>query len=213
MGDFADYCGTALVSYLSEVDFDQLKFKDAGEAEFNNFIGGTLIPAAERFIDTFCNHSFGTPGLGTWRMDGNGKSFLPLPPERQPLLGISAGSVGANAISVTDLKISNSFIQYDGGNFSTGKKNVVFYGSYGYVNGQGVPIVPDDVAFVCAQICANVINDMVRRRKLPDMYRLVMQSPSAADIKFRAIFNSPHIFPEPMRETLENYRITWQDVG
>lgn len=213
MGDFADYCGTALVRALCQVEFDQTNFKTLGEAGWNGFIGGTLIPAAERFIDTFCNHAFGTPSLGTWRLDGNGKDFLPMPPERQPLIGIGAGSVGAAGITVTDLKISNSFIQYDGGNFSTGKKNVVLYGSYGYLDRNGAAIVPPDVGFVCAQLCANVINDMVRRRKTPDLYMAVMQSPTAADIKFRSIFNAPHILPSPLQEVLENYRITWQDVG
>jgi len=213
MGDYADYCNASYVEYLAQVDYDQTSFKTGGTAQWNSFIAGTLIPAAEKFIDTFCNHSFGTPSLGTWRIDGNGKSFLPMPPERQPLIGIGAGSVSGIALSVADIKVSNSFIQLDGGNFSTGKKNVVLYGSYGYLDKDGVSIVPSDVSFVCAQLCANVINDMVRRRKLPDTYMSLMASPEASDVKFRGLFNVPHIFPSQLQEVLENYRIRWEDSG
>lgn len=213
MGDFADYCGTALVRYLAQIEFDQTNFKSLGEAALNSFIAGTLIPAAEKFLDNHCNHQFGTPGLGTWRLDGNGKSFLPMPTTSYPLKGITAGSVGADAIDVSDLKIHDRFIQYDGGLFSSGKQNVVLFGSYGFVNSSGVFIIPGDVQMVCASLCANVLKDMVRSRLLPDAYMRLLSAPKATEISGNFIFHTPHIFPKALKEVIEPYRVRAEDVG
>ena len=212
MGDFSSYCGSETVRYLAQTSYDQLTFKAGGEAAFNNFISGTLIPAAEKFIDTFCHHSFGTPSVGTWTVDGNGKSFLPMPLARRPLIGVSKVLVGGVDV-VGVAKVHNDFVELDGGNFSRGKMNVTVTGSYGYLNGLGTPVVPSDISFVCAQLCANTVNDMLRRRLLPDAVMSIMKSPDAADVKFRGFFNAPHIFPSQLQEVLENYRITWSETG
>jgi len=213
MADWGTYCGTQSVIYLCQTSFDQLNFKAGGEANFGSWIQGTLIPQAEGFIDTFCNHGFGTPSYGTWLLDGNGKTFIPVPLARRPLIGIGSLSIGGVAQSSGIIKVHNDFVELDGGNFSTGKLNVTMYGSYGYLNGQGTPIVPQDISFVCAQLCANVINDMVRRRILPDAFMAMLKSPEATDVKYRGFFNAPHILPAALQEVLENYRVTYSDVG
>ena len=78
MATFATYCGTLDVLYQSQIRGDQLKYV-TDSAVFANYIKDFMIPQAERFVDTKCGYSFGTPSLGTINVDGCGKKFLMLP--------------------------------------------------------------------------------------------------------------------------------------
>jgi len=210
MGNFGTYCGTALVRYYSQVKYGQLGL--ASETVFNDFIG-SLIPRAEKIIDSYCNHNFGTPSFGTFTLDGSGKSLLFFPPKWTPLIGLNAGSVDSSAVTIGNIKVYDQYVRYDGGNFAEGKQNVVFYGSYGYLDENRVPIVPPDVSHVCAQLCANVLMDMVRRRVLPDMFLKVGMTGDDTRITGYTLFAAPDIFTLGLQNSLNKYKITWVDIG
>ena len=84
----------------------------------------------------------------------------------------------------------------------------------GYVDGNNIPVVPSDIQMITAQLCANALNDMVRRRLLPDAYLKLLDSVGKSGASnFQMLFNAPHLFPQPMKDVCENYRITWTEMG
>ena len=214
MGDYSDYCGSLDVRYYCQTQWDQLT-EAASEADFNNWIAGTLIPHAEGIIDRYVGHSFGTPSLGTFTLDGSGKSVLFFPTKWTPLIGLSAGSVSGAAIpDITAVKVYDQYLRYDGGNFIGGKQNCVFYGSYGYLDKDRGPIVPDSVKYVCSQLCANVLLDAVRRNMSPELFRAILMTRTSEGEKgIGSLWASPHVFTEEFKEMLEDYRIIWADIG
>lgn len=196
------YCGSALVKYYSQIAYSQVSM--GSEAELNNFVAGTLIPQASKIIDQYCGHDFGTPTLGTFTYDGSGKTVLFLRPEHTPFLGLSAGTVESAAITVANVKVHDQFLQFnDGSHWTTGEMNCVFYGSHGYAS------MPKDIEFVCAALCANILNDMVRRKVYPDIFMAIAQAGGDAG----ALMASPQVFTKALREMLESYRIMWVDLG
>lgn len=207
MGTYGTYCGSADVRYFAQVQYDQLtEFGD--ESTFNSWVEGTLIPKAEFIVDNYVGHSFGTPSYGTLNLDGSGKSTLFLPVKYCPPLGFSAGSLDSAAINTDQLKCYDQYIRWDGGNFTEGKQNVVLYGSYGYSS------LPHDIQYVTAQLCANLLLDMVRRNVAPDLFREILLTRSAEGEKgIGSLWASPHVFTSEMKEILEKYRIEWWDVG
>jgi len=219
MGDYGTYCGTELVVYLSQVKWDQLKTYFS-EALLNSFIVGTLIPEAEKIVDTYCNHGFGTPSYGTFTLDGSGKDVLFWPPKWTPLIGLGAGSVSGVGVTIggaynsTGVKVYDQYLRYNGGIFNTGKLNCVFYGSYGYLSEKDgtVPIVPRDVEYVTGQIAANVLADLTRRARAPDVMMDLMQGGGAGDV-FRTLFAHPDVFPPSLQRKLDPYVIKWVDIG
>ena len=192
--------------FLSQVAHDQLgEFAD--EAEWNNWINGTLIPQADNFIDTFCQHQFGSL-RGTLRLDGNGKDVLWFPPGTCPILRFTAGSLDTTAITVSDLKIHKQYVEWDGGVFTEGEQNVVFDVSYGY------DATPDDIAFVSAQLCSNILTDMIRRRVAPEIFMsFIGRDRAESSAGLRTLFASPDVLSPPLEHVLEKYRILWVDLG
>ncbi len=185
-----------MVRNLAQVEFGQLGF--ASNGDFEDFITHYLIPQADKRIDSYCNHSFGTPTIGTWQLNGSGKSIMFLPPDKCPLIGVSAGTIDSSAITVSNLKIHDQFIEYDGGVFTAGKNNVTLKGSYGYAT------LPSDIEEASAMICANKINDMVRRKVLPDLF---MKQESGATVV------SATTFTKEIKESLESYVIKYIEIG
>lgn len=213
MGDYADYAGSLDVRYYCQTQWDQLtEFVDV--ATFNNWIVGTLIPQAESLIDRYVGHPFGTPSLGTFVLDGDGRSTLFFPAKWTPLIGLGAGSVNGVGIAIGDVKVYDQYVRWDGGSFTSGKQNVVFYGSYGYLDKNRTPIVPDSVKYVCAQLCSNVILDMVRRNMSPDLFRSILLSRTSEGEKgIGALWAAPTIFHDELKTMLDDYRIHWVDLG
>jgi hypothetical protein len=213
MGDYADYCGSLDVRYLCQTQYDQLtEFTD--DATFIAWMKGTLIPMCEKIIDSYVGHPFGTPSLGTFILDGSGKSSLFFPPKWTPLIGLSAGSIDSSAVNVDDLKIYDQYIRYSGGNFTEGKLNCVFYGSYGYLDKDRAPVVPDDIKYVCAQLGANVIVDMVRRNVTPDLFRQVLMTRTSEGARgLGSMWASPYLFTTELKDICDKYRILWADIG
>jgi len=64
------YCGTYDVKWFTRITYDQLGF--ASDAEYGNWISGTLIPKAKDLIDSYVGHDFEITG-GTIILDGSGK--------------------------------------------------------------------------------------------------------------------------------------------
>jgi hypothetical protein len=192
----ANYCTSYEVRMLAQVNYEQLGFSSDGDLE--EFITLYLIPASDKKIDSYCNHSFGTPTIGTWTLDGSGKSALFMPTERCPLLGLSAGTVGNVAIAVSNIKVHDQYVDWEGSVFTKGKKNVTLAGSYGYVS------LPSDIENASAMTCANILNDMVRKRVLPDFFQ-------KEDVSM--IMVSPVTFTKEIKESLEGYVLKDLDTG
>ena len=213
MGDYANYCGSLDVYYLSQVAFTQLvNYTDV--ASFNNWLAGTLIPAAEKTVDGYCNRSFGTPSLGTFNLDGNGTSWLPFPPKFTPLIGFGGGSVNGVGITIGDIKVYDTYIRREGSGFPSGKQNVVLYGSYGFLDKNRVAVVPSDIRVITATLCANVINDMVRRNIAPEIFRnLVFRQYQQNTEELTSLFVLPMLFSQDLRNRLDPYRVNWTDIG
>jgi len=204
---YGSYSGTNLVKYISQVEYQQLGFST--DAAFGTWLQGTLIPAAEKAIDSYCNHPFGTSAMGyqigTFTLDGSSKELLLLPPKYCPMIGISAGSIDSVAISpITDIKVYDQHLIYENGIFTHGHKNVALSGSYGYAT------LPDDVSYVCAQLCANILLDMVRRKMAPDLFASAM---AGGEGGFSSLFAMPNIFQPQLKSMLDKYRITWLEIG
>ncbi len=195
------YCGTELVKYLSQIAYTQLSM--GSEAELNNFVAGTLIPQASKIIDNYVGHSFGTPTVGTFTYDGSGKTTLFLPLENTPFLGVSAGSVSNVALAVANVKVHGQYLELDGGAWTQGKQNVTIYGSYGYVS------LPSDIQFACAQLVANMLSDMVRRKVYPDLFMPMTANGGDAGV----LMANPKVFTAAIKELLEPYRVMWVDTA
>jgi len=168
-------------------------------------MGSYLIPAASRFIDTYCHHSFGSY-LGTVLLDGSGKQVLWFPPKWSPILRVIKGTLNTTALTVADLKVHDQYLDWDGGIFTKGKQNIQMEIGYGYNN------VPDDITFVATQLAANVLLDMVRRQVTPDVFMQLMQG-GGEGAGLRALFSAPSILPKTAKEVLEHYQFHWVDLG
>jgi len=213
MGDYADYCGSLDVHYYSQVAYTQLaNFVDV--AAFNNWLTGTLIPSAEGIVNGYCNRSFGTPSYGTFVMDGSGKGVQFMHPHFTPLIGLSMGSIGGVGVSMSDIYVYDKYLKRQGSGFPSGKQNVVFYGSYGYLDYQRVPIVPPTIRQVTATLVANWINDMVRRNIAPEIFRnLVFRQYQTNTEELTSLFVLPMNFSQDLKNMLDPYRVTWVNLG
>lgn len=213
MGDYSDYCGTLDVWYLSQAAYTQF-INFTSEGAFNGWMGSYLIPSAEKTVDGYCNRPFGTPSYGTFNLDGAGKSWLPFPPKWTPLIGFSGGSVDSVGVDLSNIKVYDTYIRRDGSSFPDGKQNVVLYGSYGFLDKDGVAIVPPDVRVVTATLCANVLNDMIRRNVSPEIFRnLVYRQYQQNTEELTSLFVLPMLFSQDLKNRLDPYRVTWVDIG
>ena len=195
------YCGTELVRYLAQVQPSQFK-ELTDEAKLNAHVVA-LITSAQLFLDDYCNHDFSST-LEWFKLDGNGKDFLMLPPKYSPLISITNGSLNSVALDTTKLKVHDQFVDYEGGNFTSGKLNVVFQATHGYAS------VPSSIEFVCASLCSNVLVDMVRKNMVPDMFMQILESGSGG---VSSLWASPSYFTPPLKDMCDKYRIHWVDLG
>ena len=195
------YCGTALVRYLAQTTYAQVGM--ASDSELNSFLG-TVIIEASRMIDSYCQRTFGSATIGTWSLDGNGKAVLFLPSEITPMIGISAGTVSNTVIPTSAIKIHNQYLELDGYTWTKGKKNVTLAGSYGILTG-----TPKDIEYIAAQLCANILNDMISKKLYPQMYTQATMQGKAIS----AFMVQSSIFSPTLKEMIEPYRVMWVDVG
>lgn len=210
------YCTVTLVGYMSQIPKELIGFTT--QAAYDTHVGTTLIFQAESFIDTYCggrdpiNYSgtmrrFNT-NTGTLDLDGNGHSVLWFPPPYTPIRTVVSATLNGGAITPANIKVHTQYIEWDGGVFTEGKKNVNVAFTRGYAT------VPSDIQFVTAELCANTLMDMARRNTAEDVASV---GPGRLDFTTLfgspAIFGSPSIFTKDMKERLENYRITWVELG
>ena len=199
----SNYCSTIDVNYLSQIAFQQLGM--ATQSELNNWLAGTLIPIAQVFVNKYCNHNFGS-NTGTIICDGNGKESLHIPPScllngapaellPLPLISVSQVSIDGTVGTITDFKIYKTFLAYECGIFCDGRQNVEIVAVYGY------NVVPEDIKYVTAQLCANALTEMVRKRMLPDLITPILEGGGDVGILFR----SPKVLTENEKAILWQY--------
>jgi hypothetical protein len=126
-----------------------------------------------------------------------------MPPKYCPMIGFSAGSINNLAINISSLKVHDQYLELDGGIFPQGKQNVTLSGSYGYAE------IPADVESTAAVICANQINDMVRKKVLPDLFHSISSSVGGKQIAYISI--SPTSFTPELQQGLDPY--VFKDVN
>jgi len=176
----------------------------------NNFVEGTLIPEAERVLDGYVGRREGTlrhfnpHNDQTVTLDGPGKRVLFIPTQYCPWLGLGTVNINGSAVgNVSDVKVHEQFVQYDGGVFSEGAHNIELIGSCGYA------LVPSDVEYITAQLTSNVLLDMVRRRVADNVVSTDFATVQAA----LALFGGTNVFTDDMKANLKTYRIKWVDLG
>jgi hypothetical protein len=198
------YCSPDLVDSLSQVSFAQLGFVD--KASLDAFLTDTIIPAAQKLVEGYVQHNFQN-NAGTIKLDGRGKRIPMIPPPYLPVMSVS--SVQIDGIEVVgSIKIFETYLASDGRYFTENQarhQNVQITLTYGYT------AVPDDVAYVTAQICANMLADMVRRKMMPDTVAKAMQV-NAETVIISGMGKRSDIFTAELKEALTPYMYTRMDV-
>lgn len=197
------YCGTADVAILSQVEYQQLGFGSVGT--YNSWLAGTLIPMAQKFVDNYVNHNF-SANYGTITCDGSGKETQIIPPSclvngtpthllPLPLVTVTEVSVDGTVETLSEFQTYKTFITWEDNVFCRGRQNVVIKGTYGFTS------VPDDIKYVTAQLCANAVTEMVRKRMLPDLVVPVLTGGGDVGV----LFNSPKVLTKNEKEILWQY--------
>jgi hypothetical protein len=138
-------------------------------------------------------------------VDGSGKDTVFIKPQYAPLTSLTSVSVDGVAKAVGDFKVYDQYVVYDDGTFTEDEQNVVLVADYGYAT------VPQDVAFVCGQICAGALREIVRSKMVPDLITQLMESEGAGGLS--AVLAMPRIFTKENKEMLDKYVYTQVDVG
>ncbi len=211
-----DYCSPLTVKFLAQVEYDQFGF-DA-DVDYEAFIDETLIPAAMNFIDNYVGHNFQS-NSGTILLDGSGKEALHIsriglvdvddsgyvPPRLLPvpMLSITAISFNSVAKTVTDFQMYDEIIRYESNIFDAGRQNIKIEGTWGYTS------IPDDIRYVAAHICANLLTGMIRSRMLPDLITPVLTGGGDVGV----LFSSPKVLTKNEKEILRQYKFREYAVG
>ena len=206
------YCGTLDVYYTGgNIQYQQLGF--AALATYNNWVEGTLIPIAQDFIDNYVGHNF-SDNSGTIILDGGGREHLNisrvglvngLPPLLLPLplTDITSVTIDSGADVSASILMYDTFIRYDCNRFCVGNQNVTIVADWGYAT------VPDDITYVTAQLCVNVLSEAIRRRMVPDLITAIMEGAGAIG----AIMRGPRVFTLNESAILDRYRYREIEMG
>lgn len=162
-----------------------------------------MIPAAMKRIDAYCNHNFQS-NSGTLNLDGNNKDVLIIPPPYVPVISVSSVTVDNTVATASDIKTYDTHIAYDNSSFRKDYQNVQVVLNYGYTE------VPADLEYACAQLVANALIDLVRRKILPQMVAQVMQAEGG---NASLLFASPYVFTADIKEILNKYRYSSMGVA
>lgn len=210
-----DYCTPLTVKFLAQVEYNQFNFDT--DPDYEAFIDETLIPAAMGFIDNYVGHNFQL-NSGTIQLDGSGKEALHInrigrvdvgsgyeTPKLLPvpMLSITAVSFNGVAKTSTDFQFYDEIITYKDNIFDAGRQNIVIEGTWGYAS------VPDDIRYVAAQLCANMLTGMIRSRMLPDLISPILAG--GGDVG--ALFSSPKVLTQNEKEILSRYIFREYAVG
>ena len=213
------YAGTTDVALFSQITYAQVGF--ASQVALDAWVQSTLIPKCQDIINKYTGHNFYL-NHGTIRVDGSGKetqlitgsatsvysnqavtdSGDPEPVELLPLplITITGVNIDGVAQTVTDFQTYKSYVTYEDNIFASGRQNVDIIGTWGYGT------YPHDVQYVTAQIAANCLSEMVRRRMIPDMITPVLERGQASDRVIAMILRTPLVFTQNERDILNKYR-------
>jgi len=206
------YCGTIDVYYIGgNIQYQQLGFTVL--ATYNNWVLGTLIPIAQDFVDNYVGHNFSN-NSGTIILDGGGREHLNisrvglvngLPPLLLPLplIDITSVTINSGADVSASILVYDTFIRYDCNNFCVGNQNVTIVADWGYAT------VPDDIKYVTAQLCVNVLSEAIRRRMVPDLITTIMEGAGAIG----AIMHGPRVFTLNESSILDRYKYREIEMG
>lgn len=206
------YCGSTDVKLLSQINYEQLDFED--DAAYGNWIGTILIPKCMNMIDNYCRHNF-QDNKGTIYIDGRSRQTIHLTsagvvtkypdayPEFPigllpvPLMEVTAISIDGTSQALANFRTYNTHVAHRyGGVFCEGRQNVMITARFGYGT------IPHDIQYVCAELCAHVLADMVRMRKLSDLVTPVLEGGGNLNMLFR----SPKVLTENEKSILNKYR-------
>jgi len=213
------YCGSYDVTLFGQVTYAQVGF--ASQVLMDAWVQGTLIPKCQDIVNNYAGHDF-YHNHGTIRVDGSGKetqlitgsstvvrsnqavtgSGNPIPVELLPLPLVTVDEVWVDGVAqtVTDFQTYKSYVTYEGNVFCGGRQNVDIIGTWGYGT------YPHDVQYVTAQIAANCLSEMVRRRMVPDIITPVLERGMASDRAIAIMLRTPLVFTQNEREILNKYR-------
>jgi len=197
----ATYCTNYEVRIYSQVKYSQLEIST--DNQYQEFIDSYLVPQAQKVVDSYCNHDFDNHTGGTITLDGTGKDYVMIPPAYTPLRSVSSVKIDDVSKTLSDFKVYDQYIVYDGGTFTEDPQNVEVVADYGYTS------VPSDVSFVCAMLCAGVLREMVRSKMLPDKIVPLLEAGGSVT----GLMGSPRVFTEELKQMLRNYVFIQIEVG
>ena len=198
------YCSPDDAKALAQILYSQLEYAD--DTAYESALSTLFIPMAQKIIDIYVGHDFQS-NSGTLLLDGNGKSALMIHPPYVPVLAASSVTINGSEV-VSSIKTYDTFIAYEGGVFTEDAgnlQNIQVTLTYGYA------AVPADVQYVCAQITANILADMLRRKLMPDTVARAMQS-NADTVVVTGMSKNATILTSELRDALDKYRYSTLDV-
>jgi len=198
------YCSASDVAAFSQIKYTQLEYTD--ETTYLAALTTLFIPLAQKIVDSYCGHNYQN-NTGTITVDGNSHNVLMIHPPYVPIL--SAGTVLLGGVNVTsNITAYDTYLAYKGGVFtedSSNRRNVSVTLNYGYT------AVPSDIRYATAQVTANMLADMVRRKMMPDTVARAMQSNSDTVI-VSGMTKNTLVLTSELCNLLECYRYSSMDV-
>ena len=206
-----DYCTVADVKLFCQINFEQLDF--ASDAAYETWIEDTLIPKSMDMVDRYCRHNF-QDNLGTIYVDGRSRETVhvtsagvvtqwpdgypefPIGLLPVPLMEVTAITIDTVAQALTDFRTYNTHVAHVCGVFCEGRQNVVITARFGYGT------IPHDIQYVTAQLCSNLLADMIRRKMLPELITPILEGGGNLNLLFR----SPKVMTENEKSILNKYR-------
>lgn len=195
------YCSADLVKVYSQVAYNQLGFTST--ELYGSFLAGTVIPSMQKTIDNYVNHNF-LDNSGTIKLNGNGKDVLPVPSPYVPIKTLT--SVKVDDVDVTsEIKAYPAYLALGSGVFTEDTQNVEVVLSYGYDS------VPEDIQFVCAEMAAKEVTELLRRKVTPDVVaRLIMRDDDVKELP--SFGRSGRVLTPELQEILNRYVYSNMDV-
>ena len=213
-----NYASAEEVRYFAQIKHEQIGFEN--ESDYDSFLNDTLIPKAMDLVDRYCRHNF-QDNIGTIYVDGRSRETVHLTsagvvtrwpdayPEFPiglmpvPLMEVTAISIDGVAQNLAEFRTYNTHVAHRyGGVFCEGRQNVMIVARFGHGT------VPHDIQYVTAQLCSNLIADMVRRKMLPDLVTPILEGGGNLNLLFR----SPHVLTENEKSILNKYRFHAMEI-
>jgi len=206
-----NYASAEEVRFFAQVKHPQVGFEN--EADYDSFLNDILIPKAMDLVDNYCRHNF-QDNVGTIYVDGRSRETVhvtsagvvtqwpdgypefPIGLLPVPLMEVTAITIDTVAQALTDFRTYNTHVAHVCGVFCEGRQNVVITARFGYGT------IPHDIQYVTAQLCSNLLADMIRRKMLPELITPILEGGGNLNLLFR----SPKVMTENEKSILNKYR-------